>query len=1495
MLRRRPKTRTLSKLHRCGKTVVEAMEARLLMTTVITDTNPLTATPAEVTFEYKDLKGDAVRVVVFGDVSAEFIFAKTEKKSSTVGGDSVLLPSFVSAGSKEDGRDLFHVFVAQASIDSYISIAKVAQPTTPGPRPMLPFDGNVTFNVFPTRGNTIPHSTDGGTGSIVLGTRSVDTPIDVLNEADRPRVVLNFNGAGLLPANSKGKLVAGLSTAPGVSLGRFLFGGCVMGAVNIQGSMESFYAGQLMTGATQGQIDSDPLVPGNFFVSGDIRNILSKGTIGSDGVEKSVTGRVAPQYVTGVDIDVRGRVGQIKTGGDYVSFAKVSNTNDGLGLRTRQQEIEIQADKVANRGSFTQFENGEFGDLQTFFNNNTFETAQFLGSINSKTLGDNSVHVNGVIQAFVNYDDIADYYAVPLMAGQQVTVRMMSPVVTTTNGIVTSETPSILNVGVFDPDERLIATDFSPGSNDNINSAQNPNADPDPAHQQEFTFIADRPGIYRFAVAYDAPSFGTTGDRLGEFPYQLRIQGVGNLAIGGVVAQGTINCPSTLSLGGGTFNNPRTDILGLANIQTIRGDLGALYSIGDNIVSFADSGLNALARGGDLRAFDAESIGTISGATISSTGGNLFALTGSVGMVRARNTDRTAAITRFNLQAPQSGLPNIGGDVQYVSAMNTLSTDLAANGSVGVMHVAQWGLLNLTAGSVSANADGTGKPGVIDLIDVTLDMGTIGRGGPVISTGPGGNVRYIHISPTSTAYRPLLFGASQPEETFYLQGQQARITEDSGAQIEFTPTEEELTDAFGQPILDPVTFEPLTNSGSLTILTYPIARGLTNAGGGGVVVIRATSTRGMTVRTNGGSTEIGEIQSTGSGPSLIQDPGTDGIPNSGDEDLGPDGLAASGDEPFVIDPNSTNDNSVDLRGSMIDVFKIRGNNFNAIRNLTGGEVVNTDIGQIGRLEGTNLGTAKSSIRSGMITQGAVVADMGGTSEVEGSTFPFLDTRNAIIIRGTSQTDYAISELLASEAIGNVMILGVVGEIVANSDSTGIKGVIEGITGAVFVKGQLRFISVGEGLMPSGSGNMGKAGIYCVADDSVTTSNPGMGRIERVVNQGPGSDLRGTIGATTGIGRIEVSNGSIINATFAVLLATGDTGATRTGADLAPTSAFSGAAFIRQGTDRVGNTLGNIDRISVVGDGGIIGLFARTNNMGRVVSSGGYGIINSTFTTLGNGRFDDVVADGYGIRGVLWRGGQSLDSITVNGDGSRLKTTSFSPGVRLSESLPIDPFFGTKPNPMTDLHVVLGTTKQAPTRKGTSASGSLDLSEIRVSRDVGTITANTIRATTFNVANNIGTIATRDYVDTLEITTGRIDTLSIGKDALRTDISVSGPVGVASIGGSFRGSSRLQATGPNGQIGKFITGKTLYGNVYASQRIDSIRVGTHYGSQGTRSGGSLGEFITNGNVSTASVLSVNKTLSKLVIGGNFEDGATIKADVFGNVTIVGEDNGDLITT
>jgi hypothetical protein len=583
----------------------------------------------------------------------------------------------------------------------------------------------------------------------------------------------------------------------------------------------------------------------------------------------------------------------------------------------------------------------------------------------------------------------------------------------------------------------------------------------------------------------------------------------------------------------------------------------------------------------------------------------------------------------------------------------------------------------------------------------------------------------------------------------------------------------------------------------------------------------------------------------------------------------------------VSNPTSLIDNSLLFRGGVIDVWNIVGQNFNFIRNDTPGELVNAQIGQTDRIIATNIGWARSVAQKGMLIESQTSADLGGQTGVEGDIFPYLNTGAAFTINAGAETTAASNLIQARESIGNLMVNGIVQTIAANADGVGVKGVMEGIIGAVYVHGQMRLVNVGEGLMPSGTGNFAQAGLYDTC--SAPGADANCGRIWRVVADG--ADIRGDIVSNTEIRTIDVKNGSIINADIMIIRSAALAG---TGADLDASREFISGGTIQSGT----NGVGDIDNIAVNGNGGIIGLYSVGFNVNTIQSLGGFGIINSKLQVLGNGRIGSLVADGYGIRGGEFIGGQSLGNLIANGDGHRLSTTAFNPGVRFSETQPWDPFFGGKPGPLTDLHVVLGTTAAVPQRKGTSASGSIDITDVRVSRDIGNVRANTIRATRFAAPNQLDNVQTNDYVDVFNITAGRLNFMSIGGDSLRSNFIVAGPVGTVAIGKNFRGSSQLQAQGPSGTIDKFLTGGTLFGNVYAQRGINSIRVGSSYGSQGTYTAGNMGEFITNGDMLTDSVLRVKKRLNKLVVGANLQEGALLRLGSLGTKVIVGEEAGTI---
>ncbi|MCL2639998.1 MAG: hypothetical protein FWD53_04055, partial [Phycisphaerales bacterium] len=153
-----------------------------------------------------------------------------------------------------------------------------------------------------------------------------------------------------------------------VHLGRFLVDGAITGKVYVSGSMELLYGGWIITGATphcndetdtsrshywygvDGVYEGLPLMSfypqhndvnhvrmtdarfaNNIYFGGDIRNIISTNSIGSNGVPGPMTVDTfamyrMPAYQTGTEIYAGGTIGFIRTTGAFVASAMAVNS-----------------------------------------------------------------------------------------------------------------------------------------------------------------------------------------------------------------------------------------------------------------------------------------------------------------------------------------------------------------------------------------------------------------------------------------------------------------------------------------------------------------------------------------------------------------------------------------------------------------------------------------------------------------------------------------------------------------------------------------------------------------------------------------------------------------------------------------------------------------------------------------------------------------------------------------------------------------------------------------------------------------------------------------------------------------------------------------------------------------------------------------------------------------------------------------------------------------
>lgn len=1487
--------------------VCEELEARRLLTTAIGgmfgffDSTGHFISSGSNTFEYRQHDGDVVRIALTGDIDVEFIGMQLGKGQDQEGFIDTtkklvdLTPAFTGQ-TPEQSTDLFEIYIASSAPDATIAIATVPDLATPI-RPMQPFDGDSgTIRIRDAFTRVIEGTTTGsGTGGVYIGARTLDTLSGTTTEQDVPILnVKRTTAFGLRPAPAHGRLGAGIFTAPGVNTGKILIGGAVTGNVNISGSIDTFYAGAILTGDATGlRVDSAPNINDNFFVGGDIHALYTAGAIGTVG--NNGPNVAEPKYNTGFDLEVGGKVGEIFTAtGDI--YGGIHVRNDTKGWSGVQREVEFKDAPFSTSGDGTYFEQlAEIGDrtYNNAFDNDSFQSAQYLYTFDSKTLGQKNIAaVDGMLDTATNVNDDDDYYAVSLLAGQTVNAQLFKRDEATGKVVGRS---SDMRLGIFDPDGRLIASDYS-----FVKQTTNTGVK-DPAQGSAIQFTADRPGVYRFAIATNGDTTFTahSGTNVIGEPYELQIKNAGTIAVGGVIADGNIYTAQTR-----VIFNPNTGARSFATaplhaIDVDNGDLGSVVagvhtflggdaparidatgaiipsgsSIG-RVLGYSDVPYSVL--NGNIRSIEGDDLGY--GPEIvflpydanHNEGPNLYVHNGSVGLVRTWDAAGTAFLNDAFID-PVSGIGKpskaVGGDYQLIDIAGTFSGTVIADRAIGVIRA------NAIASrhSYIVNADDKGNDGVIDLIDSRGDIGALGAGGPAIVTGPGGNVRYIRAG--GIAYRDSLFGGAEPEETTYDPGEVATLRDDSGTPVEISP----IPETFQSSTVTGTPAQTLVDPGQLKITTYPIRGDLTGGASAGSVIVRIDVQGGA-----GGAPRGVDIKS--------KSPGTHGSVEIGDLEI------ASSAAPVVFDSTlktftqtSTFDPvNVNIHGNApVDVFNISGlanapTSLNSLVNSTSGEIVNAHLTDVSDIQAETIGLSKSAT-------GTVVSGPGTGSGAQTSTYPFLQQQNVVELTGN------VATIHARRGLGNIFIGGDAGDISANSNESNVSGVFEGMNAPIVVQGQLLSANIGEGLPSVGSGSFAKAGIFAV------------GKIGSVSNQGVGSDIRGVVLSEDSIDSVRLGDGgSIIGGTVMV-------------ATTFDSAIAFGTIFVPSPTGSFTSPIFQIGQIKLTGRGGIIGGRIICADLGPVsVGSGGFGILNSTINVLGDGRIDSVTADGYGIRNTLIRGGAATGDIVATGHGQQLDVNKFTPSVRGSAFGQFDSLSGLENGFINDLYKTLNITPQKPKRGSITKAGVISDTTIDGSRTLDSVSAWGIQARTIptvadpndstkrlpitnvdasypmriNFGDQIGSIHVTNQILGLALSGGAINSVTVGDDVYDARIASSGRIHTVSVGGTFRGNSALLANGINGQIDSFSVGNSLFGQVSALVGIGSVHVGRDVGSSQFHSSANITSLVIGNDVLDGANISANKQIGTLSIGDDLNAGAVIKAKSLGTFTIGGDQAGSL---
>jgi hypothetical protein len=1516
-----------------------------------------TGTANLVRIDIPDLSAGAFRMQVIGSAVDPDDGAQTNKRGSNIGdlsfntrlvdgkfsigkrgvllGTDTAKDELVAYDSRERFQtpDLYAIYGDNVNSDTSLSIADM----TPDPRD-IPLDDKLFLGELnPYTGSpgsirtTMPANTllPLANGEVYIGIRVADqtnaitVPILELSSVD--------DFAGAKPGVSLPKTVR-----PGVyikgSVNDILIGGTITGSVNIDGSVDTFYAGNVITGDPLNGVSNSR---DNFFVNGDIRNLVVSGGLGT-------LAGAADEFKPNTDILVNGKIQMIKTGVNYRGSMDIAGKTSEITIGDSVIELETTVDTRVPNAAGRSFagplagpghlqgpglggntDKSDFAILNAVTENDTFDTPQVLGSYYSKArrMG-GQVTVQGSINNGTNFGDGVDYYGVPLLAGQTIQV-----------GVV-SESGLTVFLSVIDPEGRTYATDISNQAGSQFLNTR-------------LSVRADKPGLWRLAVTAVEPALLVNAFR----PYLLTVDKVGDTTLGGLVSVG----------------NTYFDQFAMG-LRVRSGDLGAILAggrvEGADVTDIGRSRepnlLNPIvAQKGNIRSIEGTSISRFQNGVYS-----LFpniVSSGSVGLVRADT------FVYFNNQLNAfSGRPakslTIGGDYQLIEAGGDFSANLSTNKGIGVIRVGSFAqsIRNLP-GYIAINADDKGSDGEVGLIDVVGDFGTFTFGGPAFFVGEGSNIRYLRVG--GTAYRDYFFGSGS---TTVLTGRNTavKVRDDSGAEVTIRPYAGTQTTSTAQPgdgttdggggggtqIPDPFGGNgpgtPLNNGipnpfgpnnpgsptvgipdpfggngpgggtgtddvtisdiflGDIAVTTYPVRSG-------GSVIMSVETTTGLTVdvskRGGGGSGDIAQVFTSATGliPQLQDTGGTVSLPPGV-----PLVDQSSLNERARLNPTRLGELTYgtgvtfDLlfRGGRVNVFEINDPppppettlEFSRIVNFTDGEIVNIEATSVGYLEAEHLGVSRdvASVKlEGLLPATDIRFDTNFAN-----LYPFQGAKNMIFL--TNAID-----VVSRGPLGNIAVDGTIQNLRANSDGKNVRGVYEGIVGPVIATNpadeatdtlisQIRRVDVGEGLAYSGSGSVSFAGLY--SDDSIGL----------VTNVNGNGDIRGDIIVGNYFEGLRLTGGSVIDAEIY------QSGlGTSTGFSIGNENFIYGLNIV--GPPILNTLLFGLGDISITGNGGIINSRIAGYNIGKISVAGtGFGMFNTTVLSSSGATMQGASIGGLGIRNSEISGGSFLKDVVATGTGKLRSVSEFSNSARVSEFAYFDAMSGTEPNAATDLNLYLGTTKRKSKITGTTEDGVIQDSIVQSSRDIDNVKAFEIRAVNnggtrptdevyvsqINAADRLGSVTTLRNMNGVRIVGGTIGTISAGRDMTLTRIQANERVKTISAGRHMLGSVGINLTG-DGSLDLLKTGGNLSGTAFAARGIRTIDVGGNLGTAftqgGIRSGADINLLRVRGDVSGTGYVRADRTIKLIDIGGDIEEDAVLRAKSVTEQQIDGVVYGDIV--
>ena len=1479
------------------------------------------------------------------------------------------------------GISLYSIAVSDADASTRISIYALDQDGNPIPYSMNPMPV--------AAGVELPDNT----GPLYLGLKYlIDDNVITINSLD---AALTTEGSSPFTGQTyNGRIRPGLYTVSS-DLGGFYFGGAVTGNVRIEGSLGEFYAGAIITGdaANERQFDSSAYQIDNFAVYGDVNTIVAGQGIGNNSDQD---GGAGDNYRPGTDFAIGGRVGQIRAAGMITASADVRNdrpaadfdptATDFTQLSNVRQEIEgngTDANLAFTGGSI----------IAPATANNSFDNYEPLGSSPDGTLV-----VNGNAGGGVDYYGVpmiaGGILSLQVVGGTQL-LYVYDPQgrLVASNSDDNPQTASITAGSTFQvpadtPGTYRIAVQFGGSYTLNLSGLGDAGIG---GIRAGFGVGLDAVSATGDAITLRQGDIGSIDGTLGDVAGGGAIRSVaanlrsvtgnsvgsgtnvsaGNFSIANgdvsVRAKGTIGRlegtnAAANDTGGFAFVNffGVLDADGLPILSEAIGDdiqvVRAARDLGGNFI--AGRGIGSIVAGRDFAANGGPN-GSIR-VNVDNRGDDGFVDIVSVGRDFGASYD-TQANGYVVTEGPAIDV-GVGGDFRYLDVPPQTGPGIGRTGRdpfFGGFVVDEY--TNVDPGQTFSFTDDSGTDATIDpgrgtvALDGTLtNAGTLAlltypvrSGGVILATvvsdrdvtisttakGTGDTVEVGNLRLSGDG-RPVI--NAQPSDSF------------GGTDTSNAPTLQ-LQGSLQQPnsIVDPT-----NGGGGLNDINVTL-----NGGNVDVLSIDGFGLTGAINENNGGkfsdivNNSAGEILDLNAASVGLLSAKRIGVPKTrGDANLegavdrivSTYGVDYTNYYPFVHQENliAVQGGIVDVRGDVIgNIFAGYTGGFSlagafdttAPQTTGGGGGGGGNAGGGGGNAGGGGGNAGGGGGfASTLPPGALPITLGGTDFGNpgggNGAANALGTGDGIgNSNGTVSTTTGAFDVDPSTT-GE--LTAVIQNVTANSDGVDDPNVFEGIVAPIVamtpeannIVGEVRFVDVGEGLDTGGSGDDGRGLIGAEAYIVNVTAN--------------NADIRGDIVANE-ISSVTLNNGSLISAD---VLASVDPNTARQAPFTFFPNEVSAFQFALESTETndVNAPVYEIDRVSVTGNGGILGTNIFAPDVDTVtVADGGFGIFRSTVIATNEGTVNDVDAGGLGLRNVTIGMGRNVNTVTARGDAELLNLKDFTDEVNYSgfADRTVDPFTGVELSPANDLRLAVGLPRDAfPRRRRVTNSGVLENVRITGNGDLGTLTGSVSRsntsadtppttfqetangigqgnnqgdtfANTVNFGQTVGDINVRSSYG-LQVTAGVLDSFTAAKDMLNTNLQTSGRIRDVAVGGLIDGNSFVTAAGPDGQIDR-IAADFIFGTVTADVAIVEAVVNGDLAAptpeakalgqeQATfRAIGRIDSLRIAGSILTGAYVRAGTNIGTLFVDGDIQDGAIVQANAIDQLTVNGTTFGDVV--